>query len=84
MPYGITQCYLPPDKGDIPALTPAAAGTRLWSVEEKRSSEVQAVHTDTASLPQNFTNYTQMHAKSDTSVQHFMQVFVQSAGADRI
>jgi len=29
MPYGITQCYLPPGKGDIPAFTPAEAGTRL-------------------------------------------------------
>ena len=29
MPYGITQCYLPPDRADIPALTPAEAGTRL-------------------------------------------------------
>ena len=29
MPYGITQCYLPPDRGDVPALTPAEAGTRL-------------------------------------------------------
>jgi len=29
MAYGITQCYLPPDRGDIPALTPAEAGTRL-------------------------------------------------------
>ena len=29
MPYGIIQCYLPPDRGDIPALTPAEAGTRL-------------------------------------------------------
>jgi len=27
MPHGITQCYLPPDRGDIPALTPAEAGT---------------------------------------------------------
>ena len=24
-----TQCYLPPGRGDIPALTPAEAGTRL-------------------------------------------------------
>jgi len=23
MPHGITQCYLPPGRGDIPALTPA-------------------------------------------------------------
>jgi len=26
MPHGITQCYLPPDRGDIP---PTEAGTRL-------------------------------------------------------
>jgi len=29
MPYGITQRYLPPDRGDILAFTPAEAGTRL-------------------------------------------------------
>jgi len=29
MLYRITQCYLPPDRGDIPAFTPAEAGTRL-------------------------------------------------------
>ena len=29
MPHGITQCYLPPGRGNIPALTPAEAGTRL-------------------------------------------------------
>jgi len=29
MPHGITQCYLPPGRGDIPAVTPAEAGTRL-------------------------------------------------------
>jgi len=29
MPYGITQCCLPPVRGDIPALTPAEAGTRF-------------------------------------------------------
>jgi len=29
MPYGITQCHLPPDRRDIPAFTPAEAGTRL-------------------------------------------------------
>jgi len=28
MPW-ITQCYLPPGRGDIPALTPAEAGTRF-------------------------------------------------------
>jgi len=29
MPHGTTLCYLPPGRGDIPALTPAEAGTRL-------------------------------------------------------
>jgi len=29
MPYGITQCYLPPGSGDIPASTPAKAGNRF-------------------------------------------------------
>jgi len=29
MPLGITQCYLPPGGGDIPAVTPAEAGTRF-------------------------------------------------------
>ena len=29
MPYGITQCYLPPGNGDSPAFTPAEAGTRF-------------------------------------------------------
>ena len=29
MPHGITQCYLPPDRGDIPALTLAEAGTLI-------------------------------------------------------
>jgi len=29
MPYTITQCYLPPDRADIPSFTPAKAGTLL-------------------------------------------------------
>jgi len=29
MPYSITQCYQPPGRGDIPAVTPAEAGTWL-------------------------------------------------------
>ena len=31
--YGITQYYLPPGRGDIPAVTPAEAGTRLSDPE---------------------------------------------------
>jgi len=39
MPYGITQCYLPPGRGgDIPAFTPAANRTVLY-------------HADTAMYP---------------------------------
>ena len=33
MPHGITQCYLPPGRGDIPALDPTEAGTRLSDPE---------------------------------------------------
>ena len=29
MPYGMAQCYLPPGRGDLPAFTPANAGTRF-------------------------------------------------------
>ena len=29
MPYGITQCYLPPGRGDFPGFTPVGAGTRF-------------------------------------------------------
>ena len=29
MPYGITQCYLPPDRGENPAFTPTEAGARF-------------------------------------------------------
>jgi len=28
IPYEITQCYLPPGRGDFPAYTPTEAGTR--------------------------------------------------------
>ena len=53
MPHGITQCYLPPGRGDIPALTPAEAGTRLsdpggmqgW-VELSISSEIRRCRYD--------------------------------------
>ena len=33
MSYGLTQCYLPPGSGDIPAFTPAEAGTRFSDYE---------------------------------------------------
>ena len=37
MPYGITQCYLPTGRGDIPAFIPAEAGTRFsdpWGMQD--------------------------------------------------
>ena len=36
MPHGITQCYLPPGRGDIPAVTPAEAGTRVGGATVSR------------------------------------------------
>jgi len=33
LPYGITQCYLPPGRGDFPAFTPAEADTRFSNPE---------------------------------------------------
>jgi len=33
LPYGITQCYLPPDRGDFSAFTPAEADTRFSDPE---------------------------------------------------
>jgi len=33
IPYGITQCYLPPGRGDFPAFTPAEAGTQFSDPE---------------------------------------------------
>ena len=33
----IAQCYLPPDRGGIPALTPAEAGTRLGNPTKPKS-----------------------------------------------
>jgi len=33
IPYGITQCYLPPGRSDFPVFTPAEAGTRFSDPE---------------------------------------------------
>jgi len=48
MPHGITQCYLPPGRGDIPALTQAEAGTRLSDPEgmQGRVDLVGLLHTE--------------------------------------
>ena len=43
MPHGIAQCYLPPGRGDIPALAPGEAGTRCqkptWSADVFQQAE---------------------------------------------
>jgi len=38
MPYGITQCYLPPDRVDIATFTPARLGLDLATPEGWRLS----------------------------------------------
>jgi len=38
VPYGITQCYLPPGRGDIPAFTPAMQ-LRLVLEQTRRPSQ---------------------------------------------
>jgi len=49
MPHRITQCYLPPGRGDIPAITPPEAGTRLSDPGEMQGwvDLVGWLHTET-------------------------------------
>ena len=50
MPHGITQCYLPPGRGDIPVLTPAEAVTRLS--DPGRIQGVGLLHTEMVYPPE--------------------------------
>jgi len=54
MPHGITQCYLPPGRGDIPALTPVEAGIRLSDPGGMQGcfDLVSLLHTEIPTLPQ--------------------------------
>jgi len=54
MPYEITQCYLPPDRDDIPVFTPAEAGTRLSDPEGMQGSvdRVGLLHTEMVYPPE--------------------------------
>ena len=47
IPHGITQCYLPPGRGDIPALTPAEASTRLSNPGGMQGWAMAELHTHT-------------------------------------
>jgi len=54
MPHGITQCYLPSGRGDIPAFTPAEAGTQLSDLGGMQSwvDLVGLLHTEMVYLPE--------------------------------
>ena len=54
MPHGITECYLPPGRGDIPALTPAEACTLLSDPGEMQGSVdlVGLLHTEMVYPPE--------------------------------
>ena len=51
MPYEITQCYLPPGRGDFTAFTPAEAGTRLATPEGCKDELTWVVVISEDSLP---------------------------------
>jgi len=55
MPHGITQRYLPPGRGDIPALTPEENGTRL-SDPSGMQGLVGLLHTETKTVTHPGTN----------------------------
>jgi len=54
MPYEITQCYLPPGRGDFPAFTPAKAGTRFSDPESGRAGDKFASGTYKKSIMEPF------------------------------
>ena len=54
MPYGITQCYLPPGSGDFPAFTPAETSIGLLDLSTPEGCKAEltyAVVTFQDSLP---------------------------------
>ena len=63
MPYEITQCYLPPVRGDFPAFTPAEAGTRFSDPGGMQGwVDLSMVCVSVwADCPPTWTQYTNMH-----------------------
>jgi len=51
MPYGITQCYLPPSRADFPAFTTAETGTRFSDPEGYESELTWVMGISKDSLP---------------------------------
>ena len=45
MPHGITQCYLPPGRGDIPALTDGVPNRQTDRHRDRRSARETSVTT---------------------------------------
>jgi len=62
MPYGITQCYLPPGSGDFAVFTPAEAGTRFCDPGGMQGWVCNYV----ACTFQQHHNYTQVRLKNRT------------------
>jgi len=63
MPYRITQCYMPPGRGGIPALTPAKAGTRFATpkgckAELTLTSNLNSIPNNLHSNPNNHKEFT--------------------------
>ena len=54
MPYGITQCYLPPDRAVIRTFTPAEAGTEFSDPGGMQGwvNLVGCLHTEMVYLPE--------------------------------
>ena len=59
MPYEITQCYLPPCRGDYPAFTLAKAGTRLATPEGCKAELTWVVVISQDSLPAKYGHLSQ-------------------------
>ena len=64
MPHGITQCYLPPGRGDIPALTLAGAGTRLsdpggvsWRYKQQISALMSSIVKNSTFIRRQFLTF---------------------------
>ena len=59
MPYEITQCYLPPGRGDFPAFTPAEAGLDLATPEGCKAELTLVMVISQDSLPAKYGHLSQ-------------------------
>jgi len=79
MPYEITQCYLPPDRGENPAFTPSrsryvykSTGLLTWLSVERCDAETAQLHCDwllsTADAGSQADDYLNVDATDDDSL----------------